>query len=132
MFEFVYKRYNVVSPKQVFNIDETGFSVRDSLKSKQKAVFKKFSKSNVKDLQGKSNSYRINMMPVVRGNGKAYNPVVILPGNDHKYRKCANEVTETVHKYMPPDSYVSHRQIAGVDTNIFNQWAIQFIIETKP
>lgn len=37
LFRF-YKKYNTVCNKQVFNVDETGFSVRDRLKSKQKAV----------------------------------------------------------------------------------------------
>ena len=70
-------------------------------------------------------------MPVVSADGKAWPPVIILPGVLHNFRKRADGTTELLHDYLPANSMVAHRSPAGMDSDLFAQWVELFIKQTE-
>lgn len=123
--------FNIVSPRQVFNIDESGVSSRTGGRGKGKAVMRSKGRSNSVELEFAGNAEHLTVMPVISADGKPWNPVVILPGTLHKFRTRPDGTTETLVDYLPPGSYVTHRTPASMDTDIFAQWVELFITETE-
>lgn len=70
LLQSTYLKFDIRSSQQVFNLEESGFSVRDALKRKQKGIFHKDSTSNVTQLKWHSNATRMTIMPVIRADGK--------------------------------------------------------------
>ena len=84
--QLAYKRYEIVSPKQVFNIDESGCSARTGGRGKSKAIMRAKVRSNCTDLEFAANAEHLTVMPVVSADGVTWPPVVILPGTRHEVR----------------------------------------------
>ncbi len=70
-------------------------------------------------------------MPVVSGDGKRWNLVVVLPGKRIPYRHMIGMKTVTIHDFLPRGSYVYNRETPGVDTKICIDWSKNFVEETK-
>ena len=125
-----YKHYKILSPAQVFNIDESGVSARSGGRGKGKAAMAANGRSNAVELEFSANAEHVTVMPVVSADGKAWPPVVILPGTFHKYRTRSDGTIETVHNFLPHDAMVAHRSPAGMDSNLFALWVERFIQQT--
>ncbi|CDF33433.1 unnamed protein product [Chondrus crispus] len=126
----VYREYKITSAQQIFNLDESGFSMRTVHRSRTKAVFERTARSNSKELKWSKNAEHATIMPVVSADGRVWCPVAILPGKRSKYRIRADGKKETPSCYLPSNAYTSYRDPAGVDGAIFYDWAQKFVTET--
>ena len=68
-------------------------------------------------------------MPIVSASGHAYKPLFVFPGKQAHYRRL-NGTTQTLHSFLPP-SYIYQRDIPGVNSAIFLDWARLFLKETE-
>ncbi|PXF46856.1 Pogo transposable element with KRAB domain [Gracilariopsis chorda] len=126
----VYKEYKINSPEQVFNIDESGFSVRTATRAHSKALFNSKGRSNSVELKWSGNAQHVTIMPVVSGDGRAWSPLVVLQGARAKYRLRADGTRETPSCYLPANAITCYRDPAGVDTAVFFEWVEHFVQET--
>lgn len=129
--EKVYKEYNIHDCAQIFNLDESGCSVRNACRSRAKALFETGKRSNSVDLKWSNNAEHITIMPVVSADGTVWAPVVVLPGLRAKFRTRADGNKETPSDFLPHNALISYRDPAGVDSHIFFQWAEHFVRETE-
>lgn len=127
----VYKEYNISNAAQIFNLDESGCSVRTAHRSRAKALFNSAARTNSRELKWSGNAEHVTVMPVVSADGTVYSPVVILPGKMQKSRTRADGRRETPADFLPSNALVAYREPAGVDSTIFFNWVQRFIIETK-
>lgn len=75
---------------------------------------------------------RITVMPVVSDDGTAWRPVVVVPGKRVRVRELQAGKKQTVANFLPSKSYMYMRHdVAGVDSDIFERWAKNFVIETR-
>lgn len=126
-----YKEYQICSPEQIFNIDESGFSVRTATHARSKALFNSKGRSNSTELKWTANAQHVTIMPVVSGDGRAWSPLVVLPGARAEYRKREDGTLETPSCYLPFNARTVYRETAGVDSAIFLRWVHSFVEETK-
>lgn len=127
----IYMHFNIKHSSQVFNLDESGVSVRSANRGRSKAIFSSGRRTNCVDLKWSGNAEHVTIMPVVAADGEIYSPVVVLPGKNRKFRTTASGVLETPEDYLPRGAYVAYRDPAGVDSNIFYEWTNRFIAETS-
>ena len=125
-----YVKYKIVSPAQVFNIDESGVSGRTGGRGKGKAAMRASGRSNSVELEFAGNAEHLTIMPVVSADGKPWPPVVIMPGVLHKFRHRPDGKKETLHDYLPKDTYLVHRTPASMTKEFFLQWVEIFIKQT--
>ena len=126
-----YTRFEIVSPAQVFNIDESGVSTRTGGRGKGKAAMNAEGRSNAVELEFSSNAEHVTLMPVVSADGKAWPPVIVFPGVFHKFRVLPDGKKEFLHDYLPTDALVAHRTPAGIDSDLFYKWIDRFIEQTS-
>lgn len=70
-------------------------------------------------------------MPVIFAAGRIFTSLVVLPGSEARCRKQSDGKYETTFGYPPKPNYLSMRPVAGIDTNIFYQWAFNFVQESS-
>ncbi len=129
--EAIYEKYSINCPSQIFNLDETGFSLKGAVRGQTKVIIPKGERANSVTLKTSGNVDHVTVMPVVSADGKVWNPAIILKGKRHRGRKKANGVWKTVHDYFPPGAYIYLREdVASMDSDIFNLWATEFVKET--
>lgn len=68
-------------------------------------------------------------MIVVSGIGRTYKPVFFFPAREFHYRVVADDL-QTALDWLP-HCYFYQRDVVGVDSLIFNDWAKQFVEEKK-
>lgn len=73
----------------------------------------------------------LTIMPVVSADGKAWPPIVVLPGVMNKFRKRADGIIETLHDYHPAGTSVAHRTPASMDSTIFLALVVRLIEHTQ-
>lgn len=127
----VYREYNISSAEQVFNLDESGFSTRTAARARAKALMRSNGRNNSVELKWSANAEHATVMPVVSADGKVWNPVVILCGAWAKYRIMQDGRRESPANYLPPNSYISYRDPAGMDSQLFFLWCQRFVSETE-
>lgn len=126
----VYQKFNIVNPSQIFNIDESGFSVKSATRTRTKAVFDGNERPNALALKWAENADHTTIMPVVSADGSVWTPVVIIPGARAKYRTRDDGIIESPGSFLPPNAVLGYREPAGMDTELFKEWAKNFIHET--
>lgn len=85
--EQAYKELKITTPEQIFNIDESGFSVRTASCAPSKALFYSRGHCNSLELKLNGNAQHVTIMPVVSADDQSWSPVVILQGTRAKFRK---------------------------------------------
>lgn len=124
------EHYEIRDASQMFNLDETGFSIKGMRTGgRTKCVVPKNARANSRDVTFRGSIDHVTFMPVVSASGQLYTPVCVLPGVEAKYRKTQRGY-ETPSDYLPSPHYLYMRAIAGVDSNIFFDWAKNFVDET--
>ena len=126
-----YKKFNIMSAAQIFNIDESGVSSRTGGRGKGMAAMRAKGRSNAVDLEFASNAEHLTIMPVVSGDGERWGPVVIMPGVQQKYRIKADNKKEFLLDYLPKNTFIVHRTPASMTKEFFIQWVQHFIEETE-
>jgi hypothetical protein len=87
---------------QVFNLDESGLSLKERDKGRVRVVTLMERRANSVDLKCRGNVDRITIMPLVSADGKPWNPVVVLPGTVARWRKRADgQRIETPADFLP-------------------------------
>lgn len=123
------KRFNINSPAQVFNMDQSGISLAKIVgRSLRKGVGPQNTILVQKTVRTKGSLDRVTIMPIVSADGKAYKPVVIFPGQRPHYRKVLGKL-ETLHSVLM-DCYLFYRPMPGADSAIVRNWATKFVQET--
>ena len=124
------ERFNVHDARRIFNIDESGVSVRNmARKSMRKGITIKGKDYAVSSLVRTRGSLdRVTVMCVVNAARESFKPVIVFPGKKPHYRRV-NGVVETIHSYLTA-CYFYQRYSAGVDTSVFYDWAKSFVQET--
>lgn len=69
-------------------------------------------------------------MRVIFANGNVWNPIVVLLGNKKKFCYMADLSIKTPRSYLPANAYVTDRDPAGVDTEIFVESVGRFVNKT--
>lgn len=69
-FKRLYKNFNIVSPKEVFNKDESGVSTGTAALGKEKAAMKAKGSSNSVELTFRANDEHATVTPVVSVDGQ--------------------------------------------------------------
>ena len=114
-----YEKYNITSPSQKFNLDESGFSMRTASRARAKALFDAEARSNSIELKWKQNAQNVTVMPVVSADGRCWSPVFVLSGKKQKVRELSNGTWQSPQDFLLDGSLVFFRDPAGVDSNIF-------------
>ena len=123
-------RYGITEARRVFNLDESGVSFRKMGHCSCRKVVGLENNNFVCSLvRTKGNLDRLTVMCVVNAAGEQYKPVVVYPGKKAHFRRIHGSV-ETILDYLPP-CYFYQREVAGVDSAIFLDWAKGFISETQ-
>lgn len=126
------EKYGIKEPCQVFNLDESGFSIRGMAWSgRSKRVVRRAARANARQLKWRGSVDHVTMMAVVSAGGQSYTPLFVLPGIKARYRRRCGGRVETPADYLPSPNYLMMRDVAGVDTDIFVTWAMNFIKETE-
>lgn len=113
LLSITYCSYNIKSPRQLFNIDESGLSTRTESRTWAKALTRTDSRCDSVELKWRSNCEHYTVIPDVSVGGKLWNPVVILQGCKPRFRKNATvnapEVvyTETAADFLPNGAFIS-------------------------
>ena len=117
----ILQRYRITDPSRVVNLDEIGFSFdRMTQRSLRRGVTHATHTTAVAipAIRTSGNLNHVTMMVVVSSNGKAFKPLLVLPGKQPNFRRLSSGRTQTVHDFLPP-CYVFQRNPAGVDSSIF-------------
>ena len=115
----------------VFNLDESGSSIRGmTLGGCEKCIVKREGPANTKNLTFRGCTDHVTLMPVVSATGQVYTPVVVLPGKQARYSR-RNSTIETPIDFFPSPCHLFMREKAGVDTQLFFEWAGLFDSETR-
>ena len=128
----IYEKYSINCRSQIFNLDETGFSMRGAERGRTKLVTIKDQRLNCVSLKLSGSIDHVTVLPVVSADGKMWNPAVVLKGKKHRVRKSKDGSARTLHSYFPPGSSIYMREnVASMDSDIFQLWAIEFVAETQ-
>lgn len=124
-------KHDITEPFQVFNLDESGFSIKGmSYGSRSKRIVRNGSRANARQLKWRGTCDHVTLMAVVNAAGQSYTPLVVLPGVQARYRRRTDGRYETPADFLPVPNYLFMREVAGVDTDIFYSWALNFVEET--
>ena len=124
-------KHRITDAYQVFNLDESGFSLRGMTHgSRSKRIVKRGSRPNSREVKWKGKCDHLTMMAVVNAAGQTFTPLFVLPGIKARYRRRTDGRYETPADFLPGPNYVYMRETAGVDSNIFLSWAENFVLET--
>lgn len=127
-------RFNIKSPSQIVNMDQTGMSFSKMVgRSLRRGFYDGAEKKKVlglqKTLSAKGSLDRVTLMPVVDAAGKAYKPCVVYPGKLPHFRRVAGKL-ETLHDCLP-DSYLYYNDSSAANSEIILDWGKKFVEETK-
>jgi hypothetical protein len=84
-----YKQYNITSADQVYNLDESRFSVRSANRGRAKALGLADGRTIARDLKWSRNNDRVTYMRVISAEGVAHAPVFVLQGKKARSRLSA-------------------------------------------
>lgn len=123
-------RYNIRSPLNIINADESGVSFKNlNGRSRRYAIGPRASKIVHTGAKMPGTLDHVTVMSVVSGIGRSYKPVIVFPGRQMHYR-LVNGDHQTLLDWLPP-CYFFQRDVAGVDSSIFFAWAKEFVEETS-
>lgn len=111
----VYREYNIVSPAQVLDIDESRVSTRRAGSEPQKAVMRAEGTSNSIDVDWAKNDAHVMLIPVVSADGRAWTPVAIFLGVRQQYRTLANRNMKMPASFLPAGTFVSYRASSSME-----------------
>lgn len=121
-------KYSIKQGSCIFNLDESGFSIRGmTLGGRKKCIVKKGTRANTKYVKFKGTVDHVTLMPVVSGSGQFYTPVFVLPGIESKYRKLSGNRFQNPDDFLHEPNYLYYRKITGVHGDIFYSWALNFV-----
>ena len=102
-----YKKYDITSPRQLFNIDESGVLTRNGGRGKGKANMRASGRSNATELEFASNAEHLTVMPVLSADVHTWPLVVIMPGSCTKYAKMLTGTRKpfTTYSRMAPTPF---------------------------
>lgn len=124
-------KHDITEADQVLNLDESGFSMRGMSFGRSKCLVQQGTRANTRELKWRGTCDHVTVMPVISAAGQVFTPLFVLPGAEARWRKRGNGTYETPSDFLPKPNYVFMRPIAGVDTNIFYNWAVNFVQESS-
>lgn len=125
------KRFNIRDPNRIFNCDETGIILnKSSRRTLRKGVGGAHKTLQQIEIVTKGGLDHVTLMGIVSASGNAYKPAIIFPGKHARYR-IVNGNVETMHTCLPP-CYFYQKDPAGMNSQIFIDWARHFLNETEP
>lgn len=124
------EKHSINDSSRIINLDESGFSLRGMTIGRAKCIVKSGTRGNTRELKFRGSCDHVTLMPVVSAAGQVFTPLFVLPGKEARWRKRCNGKYETPSDFLPKPNLLFMRPIAGVDTNIFFEWAQHFIKET--
>lgn len=125
------KRFDIMDPTRIFNLDESGFSVKGMTLGRSKFFVPKGRRGNSIESKFRGSCDHVTMMPVISAAGQILTPLFVLPRVEERYRKRSDGKWELPTHFLPQPKLVYMNPVAGVDSNIFFSWAKQFVDETK-
>lgn len=87
-----YEEYNMTHEAKAFNIDKAGLTTREAGRGRANVCMCKHDRSNILEVNSESNAEHVTLMPVLSADGKAWNPIAILPGVQTKWWTRADGV----------------------------------------
>jgi len=120
-----------ITAERISNWDETGFSLATMAASRSKVlVDTEAGRSLSRGLSVGKDCEHITIGAAVTASGRAYRPIVILPGKESKYRVLEGGSIQTPEDYLPAGAKVHYRDPAGVDGPIVLSWVDSYLEET--
>ena len=120
-----------ITAERISNWDETGSSLATLAASRSKVlVDTEAGRSLSRGLSVGKDCDHITVGTAVTASGRAYSPIVVLPGQDSKYRELEGGSGQTPEDYPPAGAKVHYRDPAGVDGPIMLSWVNSYLEET--
>ena len=124
----VINKWNIRDPRRIFNIDQTGCNfARQTGRSLRRGIGTANGRLVQTLVRTRGKLTNITVMPCVSADGSVYKPAVVLPGKQVHYRRSAVGYQSPI-DLLPP-CYLYYRDPAGVDSDIFFNWAHHFVNE---
>lgn len=125
----LYERYHINDGRRIFNIDQTGISFK-SMRGRcmHKGIGPVEKNIVTTGAATKGNLSFVTVMPVINAAGQALKPVIVFPGVQPHWRRV-NGNYQLAQDFLP-DSHYFQRSPAGVNSQIFFEWAQFFLEET--
>lgn len=123
-------KYDINESARIFNLDESGFSIRGMALSCSKCAVKKGARGSTREVKFRGTFDHDTHIPVLSASGPILTPLFVLRGIPSKSRKLINGKYETPIYYLPQPYHMFYRPISVVDTNIFSKFRRHSITKT--
>lgn len=115
MLKSIIEKHDIKDPSCIFNVDESGFSIRGMAVGRAKSVVESGTKANMLENRFQGTCDHVILMPVVSASRQFLTPLVVLPRKEAKYRKSTNGTFDKPPDFLPKPNYLYMRPIAVAD-----------------
>jgi len=120
-----------ITAERISNGDDTGFSLATMAASRSKVLSDtEAGRSLSRGLSAGKDCEHITIGATVTASGRAYSPIVVLPGKESEYGELDGGSVQTPQIYLPAGANVHYREPARVDGPIMLSWVNSFVEET--
>lgn len=93
-------------PSRVFNLDQSGFSMKGVTLGRSKIVGRNGTRGNTREVKFRGAIRHFTLMPAFSAGRQSLTPLVVLPGKETKYLKRRNGKSETPGDFLPQQNYL--------------------------